>query len=176
MTTTELFNEIGPDKLSLRKLAEYKGVSHTLLYRYFASKEALFSAIRLESLNFLFKLLLQCDQQNHDKTPLQRIRAAAYAMQTYSTSHHQEYRFLFSTEQPDLQGNVPLLALRHNVFAHIVSISEEAQQQGQIEMDDRTWVHIVWATLHGVLSLNKSQQLIEGPSFNTYWIQLWICC
>ncbi|WP_342806356.1 TetR/AcrR family transcriptional regulator [Alteromonas sp. M12] len=162
----KLFSEIGPDKLSLRKLADFMGVSHTLLYRYFDSKEALFRAIRLESLKKLHEMLRNCDEQNRNENPIARIRAAAYVVQSFSTEYRKEYRFLFSTEQPDLEVNEPLLSLRHEVFDHIVAIAKEAKQQGQISIDARTWVHIVWATMHGILALNESRQLVEGRTFN----------
>lgn len=158
-----LFRKQGLEAVTLRRLATQMDVSHTLLYRYFDSKEALFSAVRLASLQALHEQLTAADDRTSD--PLQRIRAMAEALVKFGIEHAREYRFLFSAEQPELARNSELLRLRHTVFDHIVAIAEEAAAQGLIAMEPRTWVHMAWALLHGLLTLNESNQLLEGRSF-----------
>ena len=76
-----------------------------------------------------------------------------------------EYRFVFADEQPQLEPSHPLLRLRHSVFNHIVELAEEAKRKNLIALDARTWVHIAWALLHGMLILKESNQLLEGRQF-----------
>lgn len=158
----ELFRQLGHEDVSLRRLAGYAGVSHTLLYRYFENKEGLFTAVRVASLNLLYDMFCQADSKSNP--PLVRLRNAAEALLCYGRTYPAEYRFVFSAEQPDLAKRKTLLALRHKVFGHIVEIAQEAKEQGVITMEPRTWVHLAWATLHGILTLNESNQLIEGRS------------
>lgn len=159
-----LFRQYGLEAVTLRRLATQMGVSHTMLYRYFESKEALFTAVRLASLQALHQQLDAAD--NAAQGSLQRIRAVAEALIRFGIEHAREYRFLFSAEQPALAENAELLALRHGVFDHIVAIAEAAAAQGLIRMEPRTWVHMAWALLHGLLTLNESNQLLEGRSFS----------
>ena len=159
-----LFRQHGLEAVTLRRLAMQMGVSHTMLYRYFESKEALFTAVRLASLHALQQQLDAADDTAQDS--LSRIRAVSEALIRFGIEHAREYRFLFSAEQPALAENAELLALRHGVFDHIVAIAEAAAAQGVITMEPRTWVHMAWALLHGLLTLNESNQLLEGRSFS----------
>jgi AcrR family transcriptional regulator len=160
-----LFRESGLDGVSLRKLAAHLGVSHTLLYRYFDNIEGLFTALRLASLQALFELLLAAD--NSAAIPVQRLRAATHALVAFARANPREYRFLFSAEQPNLAQQRELVALRHRVFDHMVVIAREAKRQGVIATDPRTWVHMAWALLHGLLTLEESNQLLEGRRFDS---------
>jgi AcrR family transcriptional regulator len=158
-----LFREGGIDAVSLRKLAGHLGVSHTMLYRYFDSKEALFTAVRLASLDLLYEQLCRADVPS--APPLERVRAVSQALIRFGLEYAREYRFLFSAEQPRMEQQPELLALRHRVFDHIVDIAKAAKQGQLIAMDPRTWVHLAWSMLHGLLTLHESNQLLEGRRF-----------
>lgn len=159
-----LFRNAGAEGVSLRKLAAYMGMSHTLLYRYFENKEALFTSIRVESINTLHGMLLSDDDPTQ---PLEiRARAAAQALIRYGTEFPKEYRFVFASDQPDLDSNQHLLRIRHQVFDHMVNMVDGAAEHESVKMDARVWVHLAWAMLHGMLILNDNQQLVEGCSFD----------
>lgn len=159
-----LFREAGPEGVSLRKLSQELGVSHTMLYRYFDNKDALFTAVRVASLQVLHGALLEADVAA--APVLTRIRAAVQALVSFGLQYPREYRFLFADEQPELSGNHALLQLRHQVFDHIVMIATVAQRQQVIALEPRTWVHMAWALLHGILTLRESNQLLEGRQFD----------
>jgi AcrR family transcriptional regulator len=159
-----LFREAGPEGVSLRKLSQELGISHTMLYRYFDNKDALFTAVRVASLQVLHGALLEADVAA--APVLTRIRAAVQALVSFGLQYPREYRFLFADEQPELSGNHALLQLRHQVFDHIVMIATVAQRQQVIALEPRTWVHMAWALLHGILTLRESNQLLEGRQFD----------
>ena len=158
-----MFRDGGIDAVSLRRLADHVGVSHTTLYRYYSNKGALLDAIRMGSLFELKECLLEADDPTIPV--LERIRAAALALIRFGTQHPHEYRFVFADEQPDLRRQKELVDLRHKIFDHIVELAEEAENTGLIALDARTWVHIAWSTLHGMLILQESKQLLEGRRF-----------
>lgn len=160
----ELFRDGGTQAISLRRLALNVGVSHTMLYRYFANKEELLTAIRMSSLEALEQTLLDADTGSSDV--MLRIETATLALVKFGRERFREYRFIFAHEQPRLDKNHPLLALRHRVFNHIVVMAEEANAKGLIALDARTWVHIAWGLIHGMLVLDDSNQLIEGRQFD----------
>ncbi len=159
----ELFRAGGVDAVSLRKLADHVGVSHTTLYRYYSNKSALLNAIRVGSLLTLRQYARDADDPT--MPVLERIRAAALALIRYGTQHPREYRFVFAEEQPALRQQEKLVAVRHEIFDHIVELATEAEKKGLIAMDARTWVHIAWSTLHGMMILQESKQLLEGRQF-----------
>lgn len=159
----ELFRDGGIKAISLRKLAQHVGVSHTMMYRYFGSKEDLLTAIRVSSLSALQQNLLEADDPNEDVS--QRIRAAAVALIDFGMRRPREYRFIFAEEQPQLDSKHALLKLRHTVFDHIVALADEARSQGLIAQDARTWVNIAWGLLHGMLILEENNQLLQGRQF-----------
>lgn len=159
-----LFGESGPEGLSLRKLASRMNVSHTLLYRYFENKEALFTSIRIASIQKLYEMLLMADVE---EAPLvSRIRVAAQTLIQFGRENPKEYRFVFASEQPDLESNAALLSIRHQVFDHIVGIVENADEPLNLTMAPRVWVHLAWAMLHGILILDDNHQLVEGCTFD----------
>lgn len=160
----ELFRHGGVSELSLRKLSDHVGVSHTMLYRHFANKDDLLTAMRVSSLSALQQRLQQAD--NPGEPVLVRIRSAAVALVEFGRKHAREYRFIFADDQPRLNTEHPLMKLRHGVFDHIVALAEEAKGQGLIALEARTWVHIAWGLLHGILVLEESNQLLEGRDFD----------
>lgn len=159
-----LFREDGVEGVSLRKLAKRVGVSHTLIYSYFENKDSLFTAIRSASLSVLHQSLCAADKPGDNGR--ERLSEAMSALVNYGMQHSKEYRFIFYDEQPNLKNNEPLLQLRHKIFNHIVQIASEAQEMGYLKQDPRTWTHLAWATIHGILTLNQSSQLLEGRPFH----------
>ena len=160
----ELFREQGIEQLSLRKLAQRMGISHTKLYRYFHNKEALLVTVRMASLEILYRMLTQNDPVTAD--PITRLRIAGGTLRDFAKKYPKEYHFLFSATQLADEEDLPLLRLRHMVFNYVVDMAEQARREGLIESDARTLVNLAWSLLHGAISLNDNNQLLEGRSFD----------
>lgn len=160
----ELFRECGAEELSLRRLAKRMDISHTKVYRYFSSKDALLTAIQMTALSDLRDLLRENDPS--DAPPLTRLRAASRGLYRFAKENQSEYLFLFGAGERDSELSEDFLQLRHEVFNDVVAIANLAHQQGQIPMDGRTTANLAWAMLHGLFMLNFQNQLIEGRSFD----------
>lgn len=156
-----LFREEGLENLTLRKLAARMDVSHTKLYRYFENKDALLSTVRIASLQIYYDLLRNNDPVNSG--PMARLRQAGLSLQEFAAKYPLDYQFLFASDQPS--DDPELLSLRHDVFDYVVSIAEMAIGPEHPYKDARTFANLAWAMLHGLISLNYRNQLIEGRSF-----------
>lgn len=158
----ELFRQVEPEELSLRKLADHLRMSHTKMYRYFDNKNSLLAAVKIRSLETLHQFLSENDPVEAD--PVTRLHAASSALFNFCTEHRKEYLFLFS-EANTADEIAELIQLRHKVFNYIVEIAKIAHTEGYTTLDGRTLAHLSWATLHGLFLLNFGGQLMEGRTF-----------
>lgn len=156
----ELLKVVGPDELSLRRLAKSLDISHTKVYRYFDSKDSLLTAIQISALHDLRAQLRENDPSS--AAPMARMRAASRALFAFANNNPDQYLFLFATTNKTSELSEELLQLRHEVFNDIVAIAKEA---GETDLDGRTLANLAWAMLHGLFMLHFQGQLIEGRSF-----------
>lgn len=155
-----LFREQGVANLTLRKVGELVGVSHTKLYRYFENKEALLATVRMASLTILYGMLVENDRADAD--PMERMRLAGRTLLKFAVENPRDYHFLFSASQFELEADQALISLRHTVFNYVVKLAEQASREGLISSDPRTLANLAWASLHGIITLNQNNQLLEG--------------
>ncbi len=160
----QLYIKEGYEAVSFRRLAAVMGISHTLPYRYFESKEDLFAQVRVDCFRRFFELLRESDPL--DKGPIQRIYLLSRAVIDYLQKRPEEFRLMFAMRQPPLERYPELLHIRQQAFDYLVGIVEQAHKAGLVERDPRTVMHIAWATTHGLLSLHAADQLVHGRKLN----------
>lgn len=152
----QLYLEEGLEAVSFRRLAELAGISHTLPYRYFESKEALLVALRVECTQRFETFLRSREAANSG--PLEHIREIGAAYVAFVQAHPSEYQMIFTPQQPAPDTCPVLLAARQRLFAHVVHTVEAAGLQGNaLEL-----AHLFWAAMHGLLSLHLAGQLVHG--------------
>ncbi len=150
----------GLDAISFRRLAEAAGISHTLPYRYFESKEALLVALRVVCFQ-----RFETHVREHEKVtaplPL-RIRSVAEAYVSFVEQHPAEYQLIFSTHQPPPDQYPDLLAARRSLFDHAIEVVQAGIDDGLLHGDARALTHLFWLSLHGLMSLHVGGQLVHG--------------
>jgi AcrR family transcriptional regulator len=164
-----LLKVVGPDELSLRRLAKSMEISHTKVYRYFSSKDSLLTAIQISALHDLRSQMGENDPSS--ASPMARLRAAARSLYAFAVDNPDQYLFLFATTNKTSELSEELLQLRHDVFNDIVAIASEAKKSGHSKQDGRTLANLAWAMLHGLFMLHFQDQLIEGRSFDELFEQ-----
>lgn len=155
-----LYKQEGMEAVSFRRLAASMCISHTLPYRYFDSKEALFAAVRIECFQRFFEVVKNKDQL--EKGPVQRFYGLARAVIEYLEARPAEFRLMFALRQPPLAQYPELLRIRQEAFDYLVAIVQQAADVGLVDRDPRTVMHIAWATTHGLLGLHSADQLVHG--------------
>jgi AcrR family transcriptional regulator len=183
----------GAAALSLRAIARDMGMTAPALYRYFASRDDLLTALILESYNALADALEQSVQACPPQDYRARFRAFAKAYRDWAVAHPRDYMFIFTTSVPGYHApdeiTVPAAARSMGVFSDIVA---EAQRAGKLHLspDDEPrspalkraladaeqrygyppgtlYVGLIgWARLHGLICLeifNHTGPIIGDP-------------
>lgn len=156
----ELYLAEGLEALSFRRLAEAAGISHTLPYRYFANKEALLVAVRVECTQRFERFVRQREPAR--SAPLVRIRTLAAAYVEFVRRHPGEYQMIFTMAQPAPDQYPELLAARRSLFDHAVGLVQEAIDAGLLSGDALELAHLFWVSLHGLITLHVAGQLVHG--------------
>lgn len=156
----DIYRAEGLDAISFRRLAVAAGISHTLPYRYFDSKEALLVALRVVCTQ-RFEAHVRTREQT--AAPLiQRIRSVAEGYASFVQQHPADYQLIFSMHQPSPDLYPELLAARHSLFDHAVEVIQAGIDDGLLRGDARALTHLFWLSLHGLMSLHVAGQLVHG--------------
>ncbi len=154
------YAEHGIEGLSLRGLAAAAGCSRTTPYRYFKNKADILAAVRETQ----FRRLADENQtaaRNH-ADPEQRLRALAQTYVSFALDNPEAYRVMFSVNQHDEQRYPELVKQIMRAQEPMMTAVAEAVNNGSAEGDPNNIAHILWAGLHGVISLHLSDKLHMG--------------
>ena len=155
-----LFRKKGYEAVSLRKLAAAAGVSYAHPYSYFASKEELFAHLRADLVRHFARFII--DPSLSIKDPVMRIRHVLHKFVEFVILHPEDYRLIFSLRQPDPQKYPELFTARQALMLPMLNVFQEAIDSQLLDGDAVVQAHIVWAAVHGLLSLHASNQLTYG--------------
>lgn len=156
----KIFRDDGSDALTFRSLADAVGVSHTLPYRYFASKDALLASVRLMCFEKFEHFV--GEREATALSDVGRVFAVMDAYTDFVLNHPVEYTLIFVTAQPPPQRYPELLAARRRLFEHCVQLMQRCVDDGTVIGDPRQITHSVWGAVHGLLTLHVANQLVHG--------------
>lgn len=159
-TALALYRARGYEAVTLREVGAAAGVSHATPYGYFSSKEDLFVHIRAQLFRELGEFLQAGDRIS--LPPLPRVHRLAMTLAKFGRTRPDDYRLLFSHRQAAAPTSSPLARARREALAFAVSILQSAIDAGDLEGDAMTQAHLIWASLHGLLSLHVSKHLVNG--------------
>ncbi|MCX7059430.1 MAG: TetR/AcrR family transcriptional regulator [Gammaproteobacteria bacterium] len=160
----DIYRTEGLEAISFRRLADAAGISHTLPYRYFESKEALLVALRVLCMQ-RFEAHVRAREAVDAPLPL-RIRSVGDAYVDFVSQYPAEYQLIFSTHQPSPDQYPELLAGRRSLFDHAIEVVQAGIDDGLLQGDARALTHLFWLSLHGLMSLHVGGQLVHGCSLN----------
>lgn len=129
--------ETGAAALSLRAIAREMGMTSPALYRYFANRDALVTALIVDAYNALADALEAGRNGRLADDHAGRISAIAYAYRDWALASPQEYSLIFGTPipayeaPPDVTG--PIAARSMMVF---LGVLQAAKQAGQADFSD----------------------------------------
>ncbi|MGB1581131.1 MAG: TetR/AcrR family transcriptional regulator [Nevskiales bacterium] len=154
----EIYKSEGYEAVSFRRLAAHLGISHTLPYSYFDSRDELFAAVRLDCYQRFLMAIRSGDPVG--KGPVARLYELASVILTY------EYRLMFAMHQPPLERYPELLAIRQAAFDYLVAIVQQGVEAGVIKGEPRTVMHMAWVAAHGLMTLHAAGQLVHGKTMD----------
>ena len=156
----DIYRREGLEAVSFRRIADVVGLSHTLPYRYFDNKEALLAEARRGCFE-RFEAHVRVSEDGLVGV-LERIRAVTAAYVDFVSRWPADYQLMFSTEQPPPNQFPALLAARRALFEHIVQLVTEGIRAGLLAGDARRLTHLVWVSIHGLMTLHVANQLVHG--------------
>ncbi len=145
-----VFAQKGIDGVSMRQLASEMGVSATALYRHFDSKGALLAAA-CEAGFAEFGAEIEATARAA-ATPLDALRELGGVYVDFALSHPMHYDVMMIRPHQWALGPNP--DQDPESFAGLITLIEACQAAGQLRPGDaRESAHLLWAALHGVVSL-----------------------
>jgi AcrR family transcriptional regulator len=158
------FAEHGLEGISLRGLAAAAGCSRTTPYRYFKNKADILAAVRQSEFQRMADAteLAAQGENNPDK----RLRAIAQTYIQFALERPDAYRVMYGVSQRDEQHYPELVEQIKRTQQPMVTAVEEAVETGLIHGDPVNIVHVLWAGLHGLISLHLSDKLHMGRSID----------
>jgi AcrR family transcriptional regulator len=153
----------GVDGLTLREIGARLGVSRTALYRHFADKRALLTAVATEGFRLLREQLVSAWDEGG------RGRAAFESMGVtyirFAASNPAHYRVMFGGFVDPNACDPELTAEAAGAFQALVDALAALQRDGAMRGDDPgLMARYVWAVVHGVAMLAIDGQLREPGS------------
>lgn len=157
-----LYERDGYEAVTLRAIAAEMDRSQALPYRYFKNKEHIFAALRAMCFDRLTATIGAA--MAGVESPLLRLHAMARTFVRFAQSNPAEYRLMFSLRQPNPSEFPELHAARLRGLQQLTGAYQQAIDAGLIGGNADTGAHVVWAAMHGLLTLHLAGQLTLGRS------------
>jgi AcrR family transcriptional regulator len=155
-----IIRDVGVDGVTLREIGARVGVSRTALYRHFADKHALLTAVATEGFRTLRERLVTAWEDGGPRPAAFEAMGVAYVRFAVASPSH--YRVMFS-RFVDPEPREPELAVEAGgAFQALVDAVAALQRDGVVRGDDTVLVaRHVWAVVHGVAMLAIDGHLPE---------------
>ncbi|MBN1375735.1 MAG: TetR/AcrR family transcriptional regulator [Dehalococcoidia bacterium] len=158
----EILSKDGVPGLSLRKVAQKAGVSHTAPYAHFADKQALIAAISTEGFRKIYKHLHRAISHHQDQ-PLQQLVEGAWAYIQFALTDPAHFKVTLSSAIEREKDYPAYVEMSRKSFGLVTHTVESCQAAGILRQGPANVTAIsVWSIVHGFISL-----LLEGQVFHS---------
>ena len=154
------FADLGYAGVTLRGLAEDLGCSPMTPYRYFANKEAIFTAVRTAAYQRFAAGQEAAIASSED--PFERLRATGEAYLAFAAEEPHAYRIMFELAQAFDPDDTELADASARSWAPLRDAIAGVIDTGALEGDPEILAHLFWAGLHGLVSLHLAGKLQLG--------------
>lgn len=155
----DLYLEVGFAGLSLREVARRVGVSAPAVYRHYDSKEALLAEVCAAGFRQFGSYLLRALAE---PTPRARLLRSGELYYRFGLENPRDYRVIFMA---DAEPFTPIKDLKGNpdaTFQFLIDRVRECMQARVLKKRDEAEVAaIIWAHVHGLVSLRLSGHLAQ---------------
>jgi AcrR family transcriptional regulator len=146
----------GVDALTLRTIGLALGVSRTALYRHFADKRALLSAVATEGFRMLTARLVDAWRSGGVKA----FNDMGVAYVRFAMANPSHYRVMFGGFVDDGPRDQELTREATAAFQALVDAIVSLQKDGAVRKDDPLQLaRFIWAAVHGISTLIIDGQL-----------------
>ena len=158
----EILSREGVHGLSLRKVAQKAGVSHTAPYSHFSDKQALIAAISTEGFQIIYEKLDNAIQR-YQGYPLRQLVEGAWAYIQFALSDPAHFKVTLSSVLEREKDYPAFVEMSQKSYGLVIRIVETCQAAGLLRPGPvDTEAVSVWSIVHGFVSL-----LLEGQFYHS---------
>ncbi len=158
-----IFVECGYEGATIRKIADAVGLSSTALYMHFPDKGAILHEIcrtAFQRLGEGQKAIL-----HSDAPPVERLRRLLQAYMDFGFENPNAYRLTYLTRPEEArQAQAAAQEVGAELFRAFEVVVEEAGAKGMLKSDAQLTTRVLWAGVHGVVSLMITKPYFDWPS------------
>ncbi|MGF1482536.1 MAG: TetR/AcrR family transcriptional regulator [Cyanophyceae cyanobacterium] len=153
----------GPTALSMRRIAQLVGCSTTVLYTMFGSKQGLIEELYLRGFEMIHQAL---EAVPHEGSSREYIYALCQAYYQFALVHSTYYAIMFSNVIPEYTPSQESRQLGQESLQLLVQAVQKCMDSERATVDE-AWeiARIIWATLHGHVSLKLAQYFDHPGTF-----------
>jgi len=158
----EILAKEGVHGLSLRKVAQKAGVSHTAPYSHFSDKQALIAAISTEGFRIIYEKLDSAILR-YQSYPLQQLVEGAWAYIQFALSDPAHFKVTLSSVLEREKDYPAFVEMSQKSYGLVIRIVETCQAAGLLRPGSVDVEAVsVWSIVHGFVSL-----LLEGQFYHS---------
>ncbi|MGZ9223056.1 MAG: TetR/AcrR family transcriptional regulator [Anaerolineales bacterium] len=155
----EILSKEGVGGLSLRRVAERAGVSHSAPYAHFRDRQALIAAISTEGFRQLYGEL-DATVSAHVDDPKGQLVEAAWAYVQFAMNNTDTFKIMFSGVLEKEKDYPSFMEISGRTFERVVDIVRACQNAGILGPGPAELVAVsVWGQVHGIISLALEGQI-----------------
>ncbi len=156
-------SEVGAASLSLRAVARELGMASSAVYRYFESRDALLTALIVESFDAVGAVVESAVDGARDDVEA-RWLALAGAVRTWALEHPHDYALVYGSPVPGYQAPDDTVVPAARVSLVMLRLLADGVANGQIEPDSATSVprpvHADFARLRELTGLEIPDEVL----------------
>jgi AcrR family transcriptional regulator len=155
----EILSKEGIEGLSLRKVAQRAGVSHSAPYSHFPDKQSLIAAISTEGFHRLYADL-DAAVSAHPKNPKKQLLDGALAYVRYALNNTDTFKIMFSGVLEKEKEYPAFVEISQKTFERVVSVVKACQEAGVVRSASSEMMAVaMWGQVHGIVSLALEGQI-----------------
>ena len=155
----EILSKEGIEGLSLRKVAQRAGVSHSAPYSHFPDKQSLIAAISTEGFNQLYDEL-DAVVSAHPKNPKRQLQQGALAYVQFALKHTDTFKIMFSGVLEKEKEYPAFVDISHKTFQRVVDVVRACQEARLLRSTPAEIMAMaIWGQVHGIISLALEGQI-----------------
>ena len=155
----EILAKEGVGGLSLRKVAQRAGVSHSAPYAHFPDKQSLIAAISTEGFNQLYNEL-EAAISLHAKSPKKQLVEGAQAYVRFALKNSDTFKIMFSGVLEKEKDYPSFVEISSKTFKLVVEVVQACQNAGVLPTAPANLMAVsVWGQVHGIVSLALEGQI-----------------
>jgi AcrR family transcriptional regulator len=159
-TAGSLLTSEGPDALSLRRLAAAAGTSTSAVYALFGGKPGILRALFIEAFT---RFAAHLDTVTPSADPLADLLALGRAYRASALANPHLYAVMFGSPVPGFDPAPEDYAHAEATFTPLLDTVRRAVATGLLrEANPYLIATTLWATVHGLVSLELGRALPEG--------------